>query len=156
MNEGLEVVSLLEQLKRDRVSPNLYIITPFLIIAGNLRSLIRESAVLNFLVDKPGDWLEEHIGTVHTVQGREAEAVFFVLGGPLTIHRGARGWAGGKPNLVNVAVTRAKEVMYVIGNRHLWKDAGVFRELSDRLPVTHLKDVLPTTNKPDKHSAASY
>jgi len=43
---------------------------------------------------------------VHTVQGREAEAVIFVLGAPASAQTGARGWAGGRPNLLNVAVTR--------------------------------------------------
>ncbi|WP_210242189.1 MULTISPECIES: AAA domain-containing protein [unclassified Mesorhizobium] len=57
----------------------------------------------------------ERVGTVHTVQGREAEAIFFILGAPNAEQRGARGWAGGRPNLLNVAVTRAKEVVYVIG-----------------------------------------
>jgi superfamily I DNA and/or RNA helicase len=72
--------------------------------------------------------------TVHTVQGREAEAVIFVLGAPAPAQTRARGWAGGKPNLPNVAVTRAKEVLYVIGNRALWRDAGLVRELDGRLP----------------------
>lgn len=53
---------------------------------------------------------------------------------PLPQQTGARGWAGGRPNLLNVAVTRAKEALYVIGNRELWRDAGLFKELSDRLP----------------------
>ncbi|WP_245498053.1 hypothetical protein [Rhizobium ruizarguesonis] len=66
---------------------------------------------------------------MHTVQGREAEAVFFVLGAPDPAQRGARAWAGGKPNLLNVATTRAKEALYVIGNRELWKSAGVFQSL---------------------------
>ena len=35
--------------------------------------------------------------------------------------------------LLNVAVTRAKEVIYVVGNRQLWREAGVFRELDKRL-----------------------
>jgi superfamily I DNA and/or RNA helicase len=78
-------------------------------------------------------WLYERVGTVHTVQGREAEAVIFVLGAPELQQTGARGWAGGKPNLLNVAVTRAKEAIYVIGNKELWRSAGLFRELSDRL-----------------------
>jgi len=33
--------------------------------------------------------------------------------------------AGGRPNLLNVAVTRAKEVLYVIGNRQLWQGARI-------------------------------
>jgi hypothetical protein len=47
---------------------------------------------------------------------------------------GARNWAGGRPNLLNVAVTRAKEALYVVGNRQLWRRAGLFRELDARLP----------------------
>lgn len=71
-------------------------------------------------------WLGEHVGTVHTVQGREAKIVFFVLGAQGASQNGARNWAGGRPNLVNVAVTRAQASIYVIGNRGLWKSAGVF------------------------------
>lgn len=44
------------------------------------------------------------------------------------------GWAGGRPNLLNVAVSRAKEAIYVVGNRRLWRNAGLFHELDARLP----------------------
>jgi len=71
---------------------------------------------------------------VHTAQGREAEAVIIVLGAPVPSQTGARNWAGGRPNILNVAVTRAKEVVYVIGNRKLWREAGVFAELDRYLP----------------------
>jgi superfamily I DNA and/or RNA helicase len=37
-------------------------------------------------------------------------------------------------NLLNVAVTRAKENIYVIGNRYAWASAGVFGQLESRLP----------------------
>lgn len=37
------------------------------------------------------------------------------------------GWRSRHFNLLNVAVTRAKEVAYVVGNRDLWCTAGVFR-----------------------------
>ncbi|MFT8258355.1 MAG: hypothetical protein ACMZI2_03255 [Candidatus Symbiodolus clandestinus] len=43
--------------------------------------------------------------------------------------QGSRQWAGEKPNLLNVALTRAKEVFYVIGHRQRWGEAGFFREL---------------------------
>lgn len=138
LEEGLVVTGLLDRLRSAGVEPNLYIITPFVIVAERLRSLIRKSDILNTWVDQPEKWLRERIGTVHTVQGRESEAVFFVLGASLSGLEGARVWAGKKPNLANVAVTRAKEVIYVIGNRSLWKRAGVFRELVDRLPVSKL------------------
>lgn len=80
-------------------------------------------------------WSRERIGTVHTVQGRETEAVILVLGAPAVSQAGARNWAGGRPNLLNVAVTRAKEGLYVVGNRGLWRKAGVFQALDERLPT---------------------
>jgi superfamily I DNA and/or RNA helicase len=89
--------------------------------------------VLNNWVADQNGWLRERIGTVHVVQGREAEAVILVLGAPDPNQAGARAWAGSRPNLLNVAVTRAKEVLYVIGNRELWRRAGVFKELEAQL-----------------------
>jgi hypothetical protein len=133
--EGEEVLSLLRQIAALRVKPDLYLITPFVIVADRLRLIVRESGVLNGWVDEDDwRWTNERIGTVHTVQGREAEALILVLGAPYPAQTGARGWAGGRPNLLNVAVTRAKEVLYVIGNRQLWREAGVFQELDKRLP----------------------
>ena len=49
-----------------------------------------------------------------------------VLGAPLDTSVGARGWAGHPPNLLNVAVTRAKHRLYVIGSRDAWKTFGEF------------------------------
>jgi hypothetical protein len=133
--EGAEVMRLLRKLAEARVSPDLYIVTPFVIVAERLRQAVRESGVLTgWVPEDDWKWTAERIGTVHTVQGREAEAVIFVLGAPASAQTGARGWAGGRPNLLNVAVTRAKEVLYVIGNRQLWREAGLFLELHARLP----------------------
>lgn len=130
--EGEKALQLLQSLKQSGVKPDLYIVTPFVVVQDNLRRLIRASGILDGWVDNPFSWVYERIGTVHTVQGREAEAVIFVLGAPDTGHRGARNWAGSRPNLLNVAATRAKEVLYVIGNRELWKNAGTFKELDSR------------------------
>lgn len=133
--EGVEVVRLLHQLAEAGTLPDLYIVTPFVVVAERLREVIRTSGVLRNMVEN-GElwrWVNERIGTIHTVQGREAEAVILVLGAPNATQVGARGWAGGRPNLLNVAVTRAKEVLYVIGNRTLWREAGHFCELDARL-----------------------
>jgi hypothetical protein len=133
-DEGALVVALLRQLAAAGVKPDLYIVTPFVIVAERLRRLVRESGVATGWAPDGAsrDWPSERIGTVHTAQGREAEAVILVLGAPSPAQAGARNWAGGRPNLLNVAVTRAKEVLYVVGNRRLWREAGVFRELDAR------------------------
>lgn len=131
--EGNVVLELLRRLAAENVTPDLYIVTPFVTVAENLRKLIQECGILNAWTKDTWSWLNERVGTVHTVQGREAEAVIFVLGAPAAHQRGARIWAGERPNLLNVAVTRAKEAVYVVGNRRLWQEAGVFQELDTQL-----------------------
>ena len=128
-DEGEVLIEMLRRLRSSGAQADLYVVTPFVIVQDNLRQLIQRSGVLSGWVDKPDAWVWEHVGTVHTVQGREAAIVFFVLGAQASSQNGARNWAGSRPNLVNVAVTRAKTSLYVIGNRSLWKTAGVFAVL---------------------------
>jgi len=73
-------------------------------------------------------------GTIHTFQGKEAEVVFVVLG-TLPENARARDWVAGTPNMLNVAVTRAKDRLYVIGNRRVWGRHRYFSELARVLPV---------------------
>lgn len=134
--EGAIVLEMLQKLRTDDVAPSLYIVTPFVVVADRLRQLVLKSNILNdWVTEEAWVWVHARIGTVHTAQGREAEAVIFVLGAPNPAQSGARGWAGGRPNLLNVAVTRAKEALYVVGNRQLWREAGVFGELDARLSI---------------------
>ncbi|MEN3931804.1 AAA domain-containing protein [Microvirga sp. W0021] len=131
--EGDELLKLLYDLRSQGCIPDFYIVTPFVVVQDRMREVLLASGLLKGWVENPYQWVRSRIGTVHTVQGREAEAVFFILGAPDVIQRGARDWAGSQPNLLNVAVTRAKEALYVVGNRSLWKKAGVFQSLDDLL-----------------------
>ena len=112
---------------------DLYIVSPFRIVAQRLRERAAKSGLLSRWTDDTWRWTRERIGTVHTVQGREADSVFFVLGAPLLSQGGARSWAAGSVNLLNVAATRAKENIYVVGNRSAWKDVGTFKHLAQRV-----------------------
>ena len=72
--EGDTALRLLQELQL-LAPPDLYIVTPFVIVQDNLRKLLRDSGVIENWADDPNAWVRERVGTVHTVQGREAEAV---------------------------------------------------------------------------------
>ena len=71
-------------------------------------------------------------GTIHTFQGKEADIVFLVLGSDPD-KPGSRQWASSKPNMLNVALTRAKRRFYVIGSRKSWSGYSFFSVLAERL-----------------------
>lgn len=93
-----------------------FVITPFKDVADKMRQLLAE---------KYGwDDAEEMCGTVHTFQGREADYVVFLLGGDPRKPGVISNFAGRTPNLINVAVTRAKKRVYVLGNIAFWTGRG--------------------------------
>ncbi|MES2739911.1 MAG: AAA domain-containing protein [Pseudomonadota bacterium] len=100
--------------------PDLYLISPFKSVAVELADLLLKQADTwrgQAKEEVVKSWLQSHVGTVHTFQGKEAESVILVLGGK---SGGARDWAGARPNIINVAVTRAQRRLYVIGNKRAW------------------------------------
>jgi hypothetical protein len=125
--------------------PDIYVICPFRVPARRLRALLRDTpAVLPSLTGKTRhDWLERRVGTIHTFQGKEAEAVILMLGAGRGARPGSRNWAGSMPNLLNVAATRAKRALYVVGNRAEWQGVGVFTEAASRLEVRSPLEWLP-------------
>jgi hypothetical protein len=135
--EGALVVTLLEKLAAAGIKdPDLFIITPFRIVAQEMRRrLERERELLSVLRVDPIEWPNDHIGTIHTVQGREADTVILVLGAPKGSQNGARSWAAGTPNIFNVAVSRARKNLYVVGSRGAWSGIGHARELANSLPT---------------------
>lgn len=137
-DEGVIAVKMLEKLFESGIEePEVFFITPFRIVAAELRQMIqRNDRISNKLLPSAWKWTNEHVGTVHTFQGKEADTVVLILGAPLEASSGARRWAGGAPNLLNVAVTRAKRRLYVIGNHKAWENAGYFRFLATSLPVS--------------------
>lgn len=98
----------------DNGQPLIYIITPFKSVSEKMRALLKSEF----------DWKDAVIkklcGTVHTFQGKEARDVIFLLGGNPKKPGVIKGFAGKNPNLVNVAVTRAKKRLYVIGDIEFW------------------------------------
>lgn len=95
------------------------VITPFIEVANELRSRKRRFGIRD-------------AGTVHTAQGKQADIVVLVLGGDPAKPR-AGSFAADKPNFVNVAVSRAKRRLFVIGNHPTWSKLPNFAELAAAL-----------------------
>ncbi|QJE02568.1 hypothetical protein HH212_23200 [Massilia forsythiae] len=114
--------------------PDLFVVSPFVSAADGVAALLRERQ--REWAGGAGDevvaeWLKTHVGTVHTFQGKECDTVLFVLGGR---SGRARQWAGSRPNIVNVAVTRARRRLVVIGNRDAWRRTVFGAALAEALP----------------------
>ena len=123
-----EEAEILKKLIKDKIEKNsklkdeIFVISPFKNVANELAKELKKFDGIKFTkYDKNKKPI--NVGTVHTFQGKEAKIVYFVMGADFK-SKGAASWAVSKPNIINVAVTRAKEEFYVIGNSKLYKSIG--------------------------------
>lgn len=133
--QGIFLLSLLQRLRSISPTelPDIFIISPFRSVRERLSRLVYEqSRALGFSAILIKE-LRKRIGTVHTFQGKEADIVILVLGCDES-SRGAARWAGEQPNILNVAVTRARHRIFVVGSLPLWHNKGFFSELAASLP----------------------
>ncbi|MFG2179611.1 AAA domain-containing protein [Streptomyces abikoensis] len=63
-------------------------------------------------------------GTVHTFQGGERDIMIFSLVAGEGMHRQSIAWVEGQLNLWNVAITRARSHLIVVGDPDLWVGRG--------------------------------
>ncbi|MFU0826967.1 MAG: DNA helicase [Lachnoclostridium sp.] len=109
--------------------PSLYIISPFKSVIQNMKSLLRKhiyNKYKNLKKDDIDNWINKSCGTIHTFQGKEANEVILILGCDEKTGIGAAQWASIKPNILNVAVTRAKYRIAIIGDSDLWRQMPYF------------------------------
>lgn len=146
------IVTLIKVLySRDGVLPQLYIITPFKAVKNDLiirllRAKWEEDTFPPPPVKELKKWCRTKIGTVHTFQGRENDIVIMVLGADKQ-KEGAVRWASAKPNLLNVAITRAKKQFFIVGDKSLWAGMNFFSLLGHEIKTLSPDIVLEKTRK---------
>lgn len=113
--QGEEVAKLIiESFRKSDTAPSIYVISPFTSVVRGMRNTICAMAKMESdeLYYRIFDWSKKCIGTVHKFQGKEAMEVFFLLGCDSTSLSAVK-WVN--KNIVNVAVTRAKHRIYIVG-----------------------------------------
>ncbi|UGY90782.1 DEAD/DEAH box helicase [Streptomyces gobiensis] len=137
--EGVVANTIVHRLVDQGLNPeeDLFIVSPFVdVLTGLKQALCRRIP-------------RKKIGTVHTTQGKEADVVLLVLGAPGDGLSGPRAWAAGTPNLLNVAVSRAKRRLFVVGDHHAWHTLPYFETLAREVPTmteeecVHLRRLAP-------------
>ncbi|MDX8289129.1 AAA domain-containing protein [Metabacillus indicus] len=118
-SQGQFVIKLLEEkFKKDSSDiPKLFIITPFKSVKNGMIDALLNS---DFYKREPrvSKWIKDkNIGTVHTFQGQGTDEVIFLLGCDKSSVKAAN-WVN--KNIVNVAATRSKYRLYIIGDKEVW------------------------------------
>ena len=143
--QGQIAFELIQKLRaRNAEFKDIFIITPFTSVVQGFKTYMQciSDDVVNWTdKDNKSGWLKDNIGTVHTFQGKEAKVVIYMLGCQSDgTANGAIKWVNA--NNVNVAFTRAKEYIYVIGDATKWAELNKNLAFAQRyLPIYTLEDI---------------
>ena len=115
--------------------PSAFVISPFRSVKAGMAAYFRD--VLPRHLKQRGisveshtirDWIKNCVGTIHTFQGKEADTVLLCLGvGSGKGGLGAVSWACQRPNILNVAITRSKKHLYIVGDKNIWAEKPFFK-----------------------------
>jgi superfamily I DNA/RNA helicase len=124
----------------DAAAKNVYVISPFREVVREFSKFILSQDPLPGHLTINSRWCRENVGTIHTFQGKEADVVIMILGLDEVKRYAAQTMVDYKPNLLNVAATRAKKHFFIIGDRHLWEPVYSFDSAAKILPVIEIND----------------
>lgn len=115
------VRALLDLLVRRSYPGTVGVVTPFRAQAQLLQQLVAASAELEAVREK----CELLVDTVHSFQGDERDVMFFSPVVSQGTPTGALHFLRGNGNLFNVAITRARGLLHVVGDRFAAASSGV-------------------------------
>ena len=112
--------------------PSLFVISPFTSVIAGVRDKLKSALSECAEESERNKFLKNNIGTVHTFQGKEADEVIFVLG---CDKRASNAVRFVNANIVNVAASRAKYRLYIIGDYNVWKGNDYIKAAKRELDV---------------------
>ncbi|MCM3543656.1 DEAD/DEAH box helicase [Priestia megaterium] len=127
----------LQESEKKAEFPSVFIITPFTKVKTEITKLLKSKLKEEWVhMDerKLNRWIVNSVGTVHTFQGKEADIVYFVVGTDKQSDTAAD-WSCSKPNLLNVAVSRAKLEFYLVGDFKRLSAKRNYKEFAKHLEV---------------------
>jgi ABC-type lipoprotein export system ATPase subunit len=98
---------------------------------------------------------KKSIGTIHTFQGSEKKVI--ILSTKICRTQDNVNWINRRPNLLNVAVSRAKELFILMGNLYRLEKAGSYtRQLVEHIrEYGYILEYKPEINNPYQSSSSS-
>lgn len=119
--QGVQAIRIISEAFRKAKGemPSLFVISPFKSVKDEFKKVIEKDEFYKVYENKKqlDEWIKDNIGTVHTFQGKEANEVIFLLGCDENSNKSAE-WVN--KNMINVAVTRAKYRLCIIGDYAVW------------------------------------
>jgi len=143
--EAKAVVKELGSLLVDRqFKGSVGIVTPFRAQANRIRDLVNDKVDLDII-----EHAELIVDTAHGFQGDERDVIIFSPCVAKEMPRGAKYFLSSTGNLFNVAITRARSLLHVIGDLSACSTCGVSHVEAFAKYVTQIKKEIPLTEKQD-------
>ncbi|MDX9703270.1 MAG: AAA domain-containing protein [Candidatus Auribacterota bacterium] len=116
-----EVVKLIEQILQENIfSGTVGVVTPF---------AEQKKRLYDVICMKTNHYDRERISlivdTIHGFQGDEKDVIIFSLCGGNNMPQGSKHFLYKNPHLFNVAVSRARGILHIIGNKNWAKSSGI-------------------------------
>lgn len=118
--EARAVVDEISRLVTEGYQGSIGVVSPFRVQADRIRDLVRFDDELSKRLDK--SFLSD---TVHKFQGDERDIIIFSPVISSGVAKGAIGFLKSTPNLFNVAVTRARAALVIVGDRKVALNHGI-------------------------------
>lgn len=157
--QGEQVYEMVKEAFTKSPQPDLFIISPFSTVVYEIKKLLgssKQHGIQNMSGPVFENWVSSNIGTVHSFQGKEAAEVIFLLGCDESVMQKYAVTGFVKSNLVNVAVTRAKYRLYIVGNYKVWRNNSIIQTAKSIMDTLALKNIAEMENSgtPDNTNEA--